>query len=140
MVEIIVTVHLISFAVALGGRIIFIPILHKLRSNTLSDRLEDVIESLVFTKWADMALLGSLITGIILISLTGQPLIELHWALKLKLILVFLLIVDIAAFYLAQARVQNHYDKHMIPIISRLNRLAVLLMCCMVFFASFSMN
>jgi hypothetical protein len=140
MTELIVTIHLIFFAIALGGRILFIPILRTLHRNDLNDRLEGIIDSLKFTKWADAALLCSMITGITLIWLKGQPLIDLHWALKLKLIFVFLLIVDLAAFYLAQVRIQNYYDKHMIPVISRLNGLAVLLMCCMVFFASFTMT
>jgi hypothetical protein len=140
MLVVLLTIHLIAFAIALGGRILFIPTLSKSLREELSDRLEGVFDSLEITKWADLALLASLITGILILMLLDQPVASLHWALKVKLILVFLLFIDLGAFYLAQSRIINHYDKQMIPAISRLNRLAVIFMCCMVFFASFYMN
>ena len=135
-----VTVHLISLAIALGGRILFIPIIFHLQKNGLNDKLDPALGSFNLTQWVNLALVGTILSGAGLIVLNGQPLIALHWALKLKLIFLFLLIVDLAALYLAQLSVKNHYDQHMIPVISRLNGLAVLLMCCMVLFASFSMN
>lgn len=135
-----VTVHLISLAIALGGRILFIPIIFHLQRNGLNDRLDPAIDSFNLTQWVNFALVGTILSGVGLVALNGQPLIALHWALKLKLIFLFLLIVDLVALYLAQLSVKNRYDQHMIPVISRLNGLAVLLMCCMVFFASFSIN
>ena len=135
---ILLTIHLIAVAVALGGRIIFIPILNKRVKDGLNERLEGIDEVLLLVRIADIGLIIAFICGLAMYLLSGISLTETHWAFKLKLVTVLLLLTDIGAYHLAKMRVLNHYDAQMIPAIKRLNAIAVILLCCIVLFATFS--
>jgi uncharacterized membrane protein len=139
MLNIIVTFHLIAIATALGGRIVFIPVLNRALEDGLNERLDQLKDVLGIARIADLGLILSLLTGAILFFVQGVGFTDTHWAFKLKLVTLLLLITDIGAFHVAQMRVINHFDAQMVPALKRLNTLAVVLMCCMVLFAAFSM-
>jgi len=130
--------HLIAISVALGGRIILIPLISKSVKDGLNERLDGIEDSLFIARMTDYALILAFVTGITMFFLSDLSLTQTHWAFKLKLITALLLVTDIGAFHLAKMRVVNHYDVQMIPAIKRLNIIAVSLMSCMVLFASFS--
>jgi len=130
--------HLIAISVALGGRIILIPLISKSVKDGLNERLDGIEDSLFIARMTDYALILAFVTGITMFFLSDLSLTQTHWAFKLKLIPALLLVTDIGAFHLAKMRVVNHYDVQMIPAIKRLNIIAVSLMSCMVLFASFS--
>jgi hypothetical protein len=113
--------------------------LKKLINDGLNERLDSLQELLAIPRLSDMALILAIATGMSLFLFSGVSLTDTHWSFKLKLVTLLLLITDIGAFHLAQMRVVNHYDSQMIPALKRLNTLAVILMSCMVLFATFSM-
>ena len=135
---ILLSMHLIAISVALGGRIILIPLISKSVKDGLNERLDGIEDSLFIARMTDYALILAFVTGITMFFLSDLSLTQTHWAFKLKLIPALLLVTDIGAFHLAKMRVVNHYDVQMIPAIKRLNIIAVSLMSCMVLFASFS--
>lgn len=137
MITLVVALHLIFMSVALGGRVIFIPLINSLTSKDLNERLEGVPELLTITTLADFALIGSLLTGLLLFVLSGVGLLDSDWSLKLKMVTFCLVFIAIGAFHIAKARIVHHYDRQMIPAIKRLNLIAVSLMSVMVLFASF---
>lgn len=137
MITLVVALHLIFMSVALGGRVIFITLINSLTSKDLNERLEGVPELLTITTLADFALIGSLLTGLLLFVLSGVGLLDSDWSLKLKMVTFCLVFIAIGAFHIAKARIVHHYDRQMIPAIKRLNLIAVSLMSVMVLFASF---
>ena len=137
MYSILLTSHIVFISIALGGRILFIPLLNERIAQGFNERLDQLHDILKLTKYADIALILSAISGIILFVIGGTPITHMHWSFKLKLVTLALLVTDIGAFHLAQMRVTNHYDSQMVPALKRLNSLAVILMCCMVLFATF---
>ena len=139
MLNIIVTLHLIAIATALGGRIVFIPVLTRALEEGLNERLDQLKDVLSIARIADLALIVGLLSGAILFFMQGVSFTDTHWAFKLKLVTFLLLITDIGAFHVAKMRVINHFDAQMVPALKRLNSLAVVLMSCMVLFAVFSM-
>jgi uncharacterized membrane protein len=138
MVNLIVTFHLIAMAAALGGRLIYIPLMNQRVRDGLNERLDELQDVFMISRWADVGLIVSFITGMTLFLMQGISLGESHWSFKLKLVTLLLLVTDIGAFHVAAMRVTNHYDAQMIPALKRLNTLAVLLMSCMVLFAAFA--
>jgi uncharacterized membrane protein len=139
MINIIVTIHLIAIATALGGRIVFTPVLNRALEEGLNERLDQLKDVLGIARIADLGLIVGLLTGTILFFMQGIGFTDTHWAFKLKLVTLLLLVTDIGAFHVAQMRVINHFDAQMVPALKRLNSLAVVLMSCMVLFAVFSM-
>jgi hypothetical protein len=139
MVSILVTLHLIAMAAALGGRIVFIPVLNRALEDGVNERLDELKDVLSIARISDIGLLLVLITGVTLFFMQGIGFTDTHWAFKLKVVSFLLLFTDIGAFHVAQMRVINHFDSQMIPALKRLNTLAVVLMSCMVMFAAFSM-
>lgn len=137
MITLVVALHLLFMSVALGGRIIFIPLINGVTSKELNERLEGVPELLTITTLADIALIGSLLTGLSLLYLSGVGLLDADWSLKLKMVTFCLVFIAIGAFHIAKARIVHHYDRQMIATIKRLNVIAVLLLSVMVLFASF---
>lgn len=135
MISLLISVHLAAFAVGLGGRVIFIPVLRLTLNEGINERLDELDMPLQLSKWSDYGLAVSIISGIALFVLNGIPVLDSHWAFKLKLVALLLLVVDVGAFHIAKMRIRNHYDTQMIPAVKRLNSLAVILMLSMVFFA-----
>lgn len=135
MTELILTVHLIAMAIALGGRLIFIPILKQTVKAGLNERLDELQSSQPILRYADLGLLLALVSGLVLFFLSGFSLVGAPWSFKLKLVTLVLLIIDIGAFHIALSRINQHYDKQMVPAIERLNTLAVVLLSTMVLFA-----
>lgn len=138
MVNLIVTLHIIALAAALGGRLIFIPLMAERLREGLNERLDELRDIFLISRWADIGLVVSFITGMALFLMQGITMGDSHWSFKLKLVTLLLLVTDIGAFHVAAMRVTNHYDAQMVPALKRLNTLAVLLMSCMVLFAAFA--
>ncbi|EAR10166.1 hypothetical protein [Reinekea blandensis] len=135
MLVVLLSLHLVALSAALGGRLIFIAVLHQTQTNGLNERLDELQPVLPIVRYADFGLIAALLTGTTLFLLSDYSLTSAPWAFKLKLVALLLLIVDIGAFHIAQARINQHYDKQMLPALSRLNNLAVVLMSTMVLFS-----
>jgi len=139
MISVILTIHIIAISIALGGRIIFIPTLQRAIKEGFNERLDEFESVISISRLSDIGLMVAVLAGGFLFLLQGISLTETHWSFKLKLISIGLLLIDIGAFHIAQMRIINHFDVQMIPALKRLNLLAVILLSCMVFFATFSM-
>lgn len=137
MITLLVALHLVFMAVSLGGRVIFIPMIHEVTRQELNERLDGVPELLLITKYSDFALIGSFLSGVSLFFLTGVSLIDSAWSMKLKMVTFCLVFIAIGAFHIAKARIVHHFDRQMIPAVKRSNLIAVLLLSVMVLFASF---
>lgn len=135
MPELILTTHLIAMSVALGGRLIFIALLSRTEKDGLNERLDELQAIQPIVRYADFGLIAALLTGSLLFIFSGYSLISAPWTLKLKLVTLVLLVIDIGAFHIAQSRINQHYDKQMLPALKRLNSLAVVLLTAMVLFA-----
>jgi len=140
MIAIVVTLHLIAMALALGGRIIFAVLLQKALVGSMNTKLEQLQSPLAIAKLADLGLMLALLTGFLLFFLQAISLSDSQWSFKFKVVLIALLFIAIGAFHIAQMRVVNHYDVQMVPALKHLNLIAVLLLSGMVFFATFAMN
>jgi len=140
MIAIVVTLHLIAMALALGGRIIFAVLLQKALVGGMNTKLEQLQSPLAIAKLADLGLMLALLTGFLLFFLQAISLSDSQWSFKFKVVLIALLVIAIGAFHIAQMRVVNHYDVQMVPALKHLNLIAVLLLSGMVFFATFAMN
>ncbi len=138
MHNVLLAAHIIAICVALGGRILFIPLFSQRAEKGFNERLDELQEILTLSRIADLGLTLAIALGIALFLMQGVPLNETTWSFKLKLVTTVLLLTNIGAFHVAQMRVINHYDSQMVPALKRLNTLAVVLMCCMVLFATFS--
>jgi hypothetical protein len=140
MINIIITLHLVAMALALGGRLIFSVLLKNSMAGSVTGKLEQLQTPLAIVKLADWGLLMTLLSGLLLFFLQSLTVSASPWSFKLKVVLVALLIIAIGGFHIAQMRVVNHYDVQMLPVLQRLNIIAVALLSGMVFFATFAIN
>ena len=138
MLSLLTTFHILTFATVLGGRTLLVPLLKKTIANGTNERLDELQDTISIARYSDFALIFAILSGLLLFFSHGISLTETHWSFKLKLVVFGLLIIDVGAYHIAQARIVNHYDSQMLPALQRLNFLAVLLMSGMVFFATFS--
>lgn len=140
MTNIVVTLHLVAMALALGGRLIFAVLLQHSMAGSVAGKLGQLQTPLTIVKLADWGLLMALLSGLLLFFLQNLSVSVSPWSFKLKVVLAALLIIAIGAFHIAQMRVVNHYDVQMLPALKRLNIIAVSLLSGMVFFATFAIN
>jgi hypothetical protein len=140
MTSIVITLHLVAMALALGGRLIFAVRLQHSMAGSVAGKLEQLQTPLTIVKLADWGLLMALLSGLLLFFLRNLSVSVSPWSFKLKVVLAALLIIAIGAFHIAQMRVVNHYDVQMLPVLKRLNIITVALLSGMVFFATFAIN
>jgi hypothetical protein len=140
MTSIVITLHLVAMALALGGRLIFAVLLQHSMAGCVAGKLEQLQTPLTIVKLADWGLLMALLSGLLLFFLQNLSVSVSPWSFKLKVVLAALLIIAIGAFHIAQMRVVNHYDVQMLPVLKRLNIITVALLSGMVFFATFAIN
>ena len=140
MTSIVITLHLVAMALALGGRLIFAVLLQHSLAGSVAGKLEQLQTPLTIVKLADWGLLMALLSGLLLFFLQNLSVSVSPWSFKLKVVLAALLIIAIGAFHIAQMRVVNHYDVQMLPVLKRLNIITVALLSGMVFFATFDIN